>query len=495
MASESGFSNQLKKGTSQFKTIHSVGGNKFGQSVANKALYEKLATSTINSATDVDGLNGQIEFQIINMPGHGALIGDVLRIDAGDATNYEFDILEIVDADNFKILALVDSGLLSGVSASIMGWVTAKVNQDGSSIISTAPTAVAFNKDAVLTEVNLDTTVIANSAGLPVTTLNLDGSVFDPAAVFGALALEATQVSNGSNMISLLTSIDSAQSSIVGNTSDISLFTETLPDTISDDGGAQPPKGIVVMGHTGAGVVKHILVDANGIQSVNVNSSQLPTGAATAAKQDTGNTSLGSIDTKLTSQATAALQTTGNSSLSSIDTKLTSQATAAKQDAEAVLIGAVTETAPASDTASSGLNGRLQRIAQRLTSLIALLPTSLGQKTMANGLAVTLASDQSTLTTQSGYVAGTVSTAQITVGTSVVRATVAGTAPNAARKKLYIKPNAANLGSIYLGGSGVTIANGLQIIGPDRLEFEFDTGDYYLISDTAAQVVEILEKV
>lgn len=40
-------------------------------------------------------------------------------------------------------------------------------------------------------------------------------------------------------------------------------------------------------------------------------------------------------------------------------------------------IGSLTETAPASDTASSGLNGRLQRIAQRLTSLIALLPTSL----------------------------------------------------------------------------------------------------------------------
>jgi hypothetical protein len=36
-------------------------------------------------------------------------------------------------------------------------------------------------------------------------------------------------------------------------------------------------------------------------------------------------------------------------------------------------IGALTETAPASDTASSGLNGRLQRIAQRLTSLIALM--------------------------------------------------------------------------------------------------------------------------
>lgn len=40
-------------------------------------------------------------------------------------------------------------------------------------------------------------------------------------------------------------------------------------------------------------------------------------------------------------------------------------------------MGSVTETAPASDTASSGLNGRLQRIAQRITSLIALVPTAL----------------------------------------------------------------------------------------------------------------------
>lgn len=40
-------------------------------------------------------------------------------------------------------------------------------------------------------------------------------------------------------------------------------------------------------------------------------------------------------------------------------------------------VGALAEVAPTTDTASSGLNGRLQRIAQRLTSLIALLPTAL----------------------------------------------------------------------------------------------------------------------
>lgn len=66
--------------------------------------------------------------------------------------------------------------------------------------------------------------------------------------------------------------------------------------------------------------------------------------------------------------ATSALQTSGNTKLDTliaqtdgVEGSLASQLT---------LTGAVTETAPASDTASSGLNGRLQRIAQRLTSLL-----------------------------------------------------------------------------------------------------------------------------
>lgn len=51
--------------------------------------------------------------------------------------------------------------------------------------------------------------------------------------------------------------------------------------------------------------------------------------------------------------------------------------TLASDSTYATLTGAVTETAPATDTASSGGNGRLQRIAQRLTTLIGLLPAAL----------------------------------------------------------------------------------------------------------------------
>lgn len=58
--------------------------------------------------------------------------------------------------------------------------------------------------------------------------------------------------------------------------------------------------------------------------------------------------------------------------------------------------GSLTEAAPATDTASSGLNGRLQRIAQRLTSLIGLLPAAL----VSGRLDVNLGAAPATLTVQ-----------------------------------------------------------------------------------------------
>ena len=68
--------------------------------------------------------------------------------------------------------------------------------------------------------------------------------------------------------------------------------------------------------------------------------------------------------------------------------------------------GSLTETAPVTDTASSGINGRMQRVAQRLTSLIAIFPTALGGTTSANSFPVVLSSD-GPFTTQTGSITET----------------------------------------------------------------------------------------
>lgn len=80
-------------------------------------------------------------------------------------------------------------------------------------------------------------------------------------------------------------------------------------------------------------------------------------------------------------------------------------------------IGGVTEAAPATDTASSGLNGRLQRIAQRLTSLIALLPSAL----VSGRLDVNLGAAPAVVTITHGKTIKTVS-GSLTADTDVIAA-------------------------------------------------------------------------
>lgn len=132
--------------------------------------------------------------------------------------------------------------------------------------------------------------------------------------------------------------------------------------TLAD--GADVAKGAtsdaaVTAGSTGtiSGKLRQISAD---VGSVKTNTANIPASPATTAKQDTGNTTLASIDTKLTDNAT---QTTLATRLSESDFDIKT--------------GSLTEVAPTTDTASSGLNGRLQRIAQRLTSIIALIPSAL----------------------------------------------------------------------------------------------------------------------
>ena len=112
--------------------------------------------------------------------------------------------------------------------------------------------------------------------------------------------------------------------------------------------------------------------------------------------------------------------------------------------ADTAAIGALTETAPATDTASSGLNGRLQRIAQRLTSLIAIFsnPIAVSQPGLSGGIATTWVAVLTTATlvpavAQSGRAAFIVQAHEgnalpIFIGNGTSTARVLGAAPGAA---------------------------------------------------------------
>jgi hypothetical protein len=252
MAAELGFSNQKKKGKANFKTIHQLGSSRFGSAVSPKGLAQITAASPIVAVTNVLGIDGQIAFYNIQMTAHGASVNDVMRMATGTLLGWEFDIVSVVDANNFRVLPVADSAPIAAETASIMRWVTQQLSSTGGITATTTPTPIMYSRNGVDTTVLEDTGTPANSRPLPTVNFNTSGVA-------------------------------------------VNLATETT---------------------------------------------------------------LGVTNTR---------------------------------------VGDVTETAPVTDTASSGLNGRLQRIAQRLTSLIALLPSAIGIQNTAGSLSVTLSSDHASV--------------------------------------------------------------------------------------------------
>lgn len=175
MATDSGFSNQKKKGIAQYETIQHLGSSKYGKAVTGKSVFEKLPASPIVSVSDVIGSNGQVEFWNIELTAHTALVGDVLRIEDATLLNFEFDVVQIVDADNFKILPISDVKPTAGMDASIMGWVSQRVDATGAAISSSAP--IKFVLDGVDTEVLEDTVTPANNRPLPVKLTGFTGDI------------------------------------------------------------------------------------------------------------------------------------------------------------------------------------------------------------------------------------------------------------------------------------------------------------------------------
>lgn len=88
----------------------------------------------------------------------------------------------------------------------------------------------------------------------------------------------------------------------------------------------------------------------------------------------------------------------------------------------------------------------------------------------------------------------TLKNAQITVGTTQVRLTHDAGVPDADRSLLQFRPDPASVARFFYGATGVTTGNGIEIFPGELIELLDDADDYFIISDTAAQTVGVLEK-
>lgn len=219
---------------------------------------------------------------------------------------------------------------------------------------------------------------------------------------------------------------------------------------------------------------------------------------------DTSNTHLSSIDTDIdVALSTRASEATLSSFQSDNHTDLLGVQT--RQDTTNTRLGDLTETAPSTDTASSGLNGRLQRIAQRLTTLIGFYANNFGSIANAIRTAAQLGDGAgNAITSQSYDSVRPLHTYLMQVGASnathtritlVANVSTQILAANTARKWAYID-NQSGANIFIKFGTAAVINQSLQVT--DKETFKMSMTELYLgavnaIVGSNNRTIEIIE--
>lgn len=196
MPTDNGFTNQKKKGAAQYETVQPLGSNAFGKPVAPKSLYQITASTAITSVTDILDINGYVKYWNILYTAHGATKGNIARFLSGTLINFEFEVEQVIDANNFYVLPISETKP-STQNCTIMGWVTSKAASDGSISVSVTASDISFQRNGASQVVTQDTGTPANTRPLPIIQYNSSGVEVVPAS-------QATQTTISNTLTSIL---------------------------------------------------------------------------------------------------------------------------------------------------------------------------------------------------------------------------------------------------------------------------------------------------
>lgn len=254
MAAIKGFAGQQKLGPQNYSTVNPVGSNKYSLDVAPKALFPITGTSEpIVSATyDSNYSEGNFTVSkgrmVLEITGHNARIGDVLRFDSGPLTSVEATVIGIVDANKVSISTTVGVANALASTALIMRHVTLTLDSSGSLVVTSTSGPITFVYDGVDTQVEKDTVTPANTRALPVEIVSTNGVEANFNVTTGDLNIDSThlganfdsmRIGDGTNLMGVNASnealVHDAEAltelqSIVTNTT--GLATEAKQDTI-----------------------------------------------------------------------------------------------------------------------------------------------------------------------------------------------------------------------------------------------------------------------
>lgn len=340
---------QMEFVTAQKSSSKKIGLDTVGNGVFRTTALTKSVTSV---ATELDE-----QKRVLISTAHGALPGDMIRFEGTSANpHFEAAVLSCPDANTMILGSVLPSIPVVSDEFFILRYITSRFSADGSQITSQGP--LQFVLDNATVEVTEDTGTPANNKPLPVKLMGTTGPINITAGDLNVQLsdqganFDVTRIGDGTNRLGITASNEA-------KVSDATLATAMTTLNAKD--------------------------------------------FATSAKQDTGNTSLSSIDGKFTTLNAKdfATQTT----LAAIDTKLggtiavSGPLTDAQLRATAVPVsGTFWQVTQPISAAALPLPADAAT-ETTLSAASAKLPATLGQKAMAASMAVVVASDQTSIPT------------------------------------------------------------------------------------------------
>lgn len=456
------------------------------------------------AGTDITSTGGALDVNIASGSSSGTQYteGDTDATITGTAMMMEGATNTLVAAQGTAA-----DGLLVNLGSNndITGTVTANLSATDNAVL-----------DSIDSAVNGTLTVDASGSAVPITdnggSLTVDGTV------------AATQSGTWSNRLQ-----DGSGNAITStsNALDVNIASGSSAGTEYTDGDADAtPTGAVAMGTDGTSVYA-LHTDTSGDLQVDVASSALPSGAATAANQSTANTTLSSIDSALggtltvdgsgvtqpvSGTVTANLSTTDNTVLDNIDSNTDFGATTGggtetgalrvtiANNSTGVLSvddngstlsiddggGAITVDGTVTANLSATDNAVLDSIDSAVNGTLTVDGSGSTQPVSGTVTANLGATDNAVLdsidaSTASKYITG-ISDGRKTVTTG---GTAEALASSTACKKVTITAETDNTGLVVVGGSSVVASlatrRGTPLYAGDSMEFDIDNlADVYL---------------
>lgn len=512
--------NDLRE-TDNFVTVLPIGSNRHALDVLPMGVYELLNSVAVEAgSTD----------EIINYTAHGAKRGDLVRFEttANNIEEFEVAIKEVINPNSFRLAAILSASLTTGDVITVLRPIAQKLSADGTTLASIGSSPVEFILDGVSTPVEKDTAVPSNTIGLPVQIVSATGSEVNITAGdiniqtshLGA-SFDSMRIGDGTNLMAVNASNEAATNDADANAALLLIASDmnTLASAVDTAGTTHSAEGIMVLGSDGTNSVR-IKTDAAGELQVDVLSSALPTGASTLAEQQAQTVLLTDIETNTTGLATQAtvaaiaaqlpstlgekaeaaslsvtLSTENDALLASIDTSLNNLEAAVSGTEFQVDI--VSAGPIATEATLAALAAEDFATETTLVAASAKLPASLGSKASANSFSVVLSTDHPELPAMAVPVAKTLKQAAVAFGTTAVRLTHDGSAPDADRRslKFIIEPPAGDV-NYYAGSSSVASSGanrGIRLYPGTLYDWSNDPNDWYIIADVVTQTVFITE--